>query len=129
MGTRKRYRKKPNQFVTAVQVNLDVNEFAYRKWGGEQRCKQGDWLVDNDGDFYTVDAEVFAKTYQRLSPGVYLKTTPIYAEQATSAGRVKTKEGESEYRAGDYIVFNNPDGSDAYCISSEKFDAMYELEE
>ena len=129
MTTRKRYRKKPDQFVTAVKVDLDLDQFVYRKWGGEQRCKPGDWLVDNDGDVYTVDAEVFAKTYRQLSPGVYLKTTPIYAEQAMSDGRVKTKEGESAYRAGDYIVSNNADGSDAYCISAEKFEAMYEPDE
>jgi hypothetical protein len=64
-----------------------------------------------------------------LSPGVYLKVTPIYAVKATGTGHVETKEGLSAYRAGDYIVSNNADGSDAYCISAEKFDAMYELDE
>lgn len=124
--TRKRYRKKPDQSVTAVQVNLDVQDFVYRKWGGLQRCKAGDWLVDNGGDVYTVDGKVFTATYRQLGPGVYLKTTPIYAERATGAGKVKTKEGESSYRAGDYIVSNTADGSDTYCIAAEKFEAMYE---
>jgi hypothetical protein len=129
MEKRRRYRKNPDRFVTAVQLNLDTQGFVFNKWGGEQRCKPGDWLVDNDGDVYTVDAEVFSNTYRRLSPGVFVKTTPIYAEQATGDGRVKTQEGESEYHAGDYLVSNNADGSDAYCISAEKFEAMYELDE
>jgi hypothetical protein len=129
MKQRRRYRKKPDRFVTAVRMDLDTDGIVYRKWGGEQRCKRGDWLVDNDGDVYTVDAEVFAATYRELSPGVYLKTTPIYAERAESDGQIATKEGTSDYRAGDYIVSNNADGSDAYCISAVKFEAMYEPED
>ena len=126
MSTRKRYRRKPDQFVTAVQLRLEIQTFTYLKWGGMQRCKQGDWLVDNGGDVYTVDGDVFAATYRPLRPGAYLKVTPIYAVKAAGDGRVKTKEGVSAYRAGDYIVSNNVDGSDAYCISAERFDAMYE---
>jgi len=126
MSTRNRYRKKPDQFVTAVQLSMEIQTFVYLKWGGQQRGKQGDWLVDNGGDVYTVDGDVFASTYRKLSPGVYLKATPVYAVKAASDGRVDTKEGVSEYRAGDYVVSNNADGSDAYCIGAEKFDAMYE---
>lgn len=126
MGIRRRYRKKPDQFVTAVQIKLDLICFEFRKWGGEQSCRQGDWLVDNDGEVYTVDQAVFARTYRQLSPGVYLKSTPIFAEKADRAGQVKTLEGASEYRVGDYLVSNNADGSDAYCIGAEKFEAMYE---
>lgn len=129
MEKSRRYRKRRDQFVTAVQLKLDTPGFVYQKWNGEQHCKQGDWLVDNGGDVYTVDAEVFETTYRQLSPGVFIKKTPIYAERATRNGRVKTKEGESEYHAGDYLVSNNADGSDTYFISAEKFEAMYELDD
>ena len=129
MGKRLRYRKKADQYVVAVQLNLETDGFTYRKWGGEQRCKRGDWLVDNGGDNYTVDAEVFEKTYRRVNPGTYVKTTPVWAEVATRPGSVATKEGESQYRAGDYLVYNNEDGTDAYCVSAAKFDSMYELDE
>ncbi len=129
MSTRKRYRKRQEQFVTAVRLDLELQAFDYRKWGGEQHGKQGDWLVDNNGDVYTVDGQVFPSTYRQLSPGVYVKTTPIYAVKATADGRVQTKEGMSEYRAGDYIVSNDAEGTDAYCISAEKFEAMYEPDE
>lgn len=129
MADRKRYKKKSDQFVVAVQLNLDTEGFTYRKWGAVQRCKRGDWLVDNAGDFYTIDAEVFARTYRTVRPGMYVKTTPVWAEIATHAGSVSTKEGTSHYEAGDYLVFNTEDGTDAYCMSASKFEAMYELDE
>lgn len=110
-------------------MNLDTEGFVYKKWGAEQRCKRGDWLVDNAGEIYTVDAEVFAKTYRRVSPGIYVKTTPVWAEVAALPGSVVTKEGKSLYKTGDYLVFNNEDGTDGYCISAEKFETMYERDE
>lgn len=110
-------------------MDLDTRGFTYRKWGAEQKCKAGDWLVDNNGDVYTVDDGVFARTYRSVGPGIYVKTTPIWAERATRSGSVATKEGRSHYNAGDYLVSNNEDGTDAYCISAEKFESMYESDE
>jgi hypothetical protein len=129
MGNRRRYRKRADQFVVAVQLDLDTAGFTYRKWGAEQFCKPGDWIVDNDGDIYSVDAEVFANTYRKTGEGIYVKTTPIWAEVASQPGSVATKEGESHYQSGDYLVSNNEDGTDAYCISAAKFKTMYELDE
>ena len=65
---RRKYKKKPTSFITAVQLDLDTQGFAYNKWGGQQLCKRGDWLVDNDGDKYTVSEEAFARTYEFVSP-------------------------------------------------------------
>jgi len=129
MATRQRYRKRPDQFVVAVQLDLDTRGFHYRKWGAQQHCKSGDWLVDNDGDIYTVDQAVFRRTYRRVATGRYVKTTPVWAEMATTPGAIRTKEGESHYQAGDYLVYNQPDQSDGYCVSAAKFEAMYELSE
>jgi hypothetical protein len=128
MGNRRRYIKKADQFIVAVQLDLKTDGFTYRKWGAQQRCQQGDWIVDNDGDHYTVDGEVFARTYRKISPGIYVKTTPIWAEVASESGQVLTKEGASRYQAGDYLVSNNEDGTDTYCISPAKFESMYELD-
>lgn len=125
---RQRYRKRADQFVTAVQLNLEFDGFTFRKWGATQRCKRGDWLVDNHGEVYTIDQETFAKTYKQLRAGVYLKVTPIWAEVAEKAGVVKTKEGQSHYQPGDYLVSNNEDGTDAYRIEAAKFKSMYELD-
>ena len=129
MGIRRRYRKRPDQFVVAVELDLETDGFSYFKWGAQQRCKRGDWLVDNGGDIYTVDREVFANTYRKVDVGKYVKTTPVWAEVAAEAGSVVTKEGKSSYEAGDYLVYNNEDGSDAYCVNAEKFESMYELDE
>jgi hypothetical protein len=128
MGSRKRYRKRADQFVIAVQLKLDTDGFIYRKWGAEQHCKPGDWLVDNGGDIYTIDKQVFAQTYRHVKPGQYVKKTPVWAEKATVEGKIATKEGFSYYQIGDYLVFNNEDGTDAYCVSKDKFEAMYELD-
>jgi len=122
---RRRYHKKADRFVIAVQLDLATDGVRYRKWGGEQRAKRRDWLIDNDGDIYTVDRKVFAKTYKRLRPGIYLKTTPVWAEVAAAPGTIRTKEGESRYRKGDYIVFNDRTGTDGYCMSAANFRAMY----
>lgn len=129
MSVRRKYKKKPTSFVTAVQLDLDTEGFVYNKWGGKQVCKRGDWLVDNNGDKYTVSKESFARTYEIVSPGVYFKSAPVWAEVAEKGGRVKTKEGDTGYQAGDYLVFNNEEGTDAYAISAEKFESMYKLAE
>ncbi len=128
MNQPQRYSKRPDQAVTAVQLELETAGFSYHKWGAEQRCKQGDWLVNNRGDIYTVDADTFSQTYQQVSVGRYVKTTPVWAEQADSTGGIKTKEGESRYKPGDYLVYNNEDGSDGYCMSAESFLSMYQSE-
>jgi hypothetical protein len=126
---RRRYRKKPSEYVIAVQIALDTPGFAYRKWGGEQRCKRGDWLVDNHGDVYTVDGEVFARTYRQVAPGRFVKCTPVWAERAQEAGAVDTKEGRSHYAPGDYLVFNDEAGTDGWCVTAATFDSMYESDE
>jgi hypothetical protein len=126
MSSRTKYLKRPDLFVVAVQLDLETNGFTYRKWGGTQVCKAGDWLVSNDGDTYTVDRESFARTYRATGPGTYVKTTPVWAEVARTGGEIRTKEGATRYQAGDYVVFNQPDGGDGYAISKSKFERMYQ---
>jgi hypothetical protein len=46
-----------------------------------------DYLVDNEGDIYTVDAEVFARTYRKVDRGAYIKVTSLWAEVASRPGR------------------------------------------
>lgn len=124
---RRRYVRRPDRPVAAVRLALETDGLVYRKWGGEQRAKPGDWIVDNDGDVYTVDADVFARTYRRkeTETGAYLKTTPVWAERVAAAGSAKTKEGVTHYQAGDYLVSNNGDGSDGYAMKSETFEKLY----
>jgi hypothetical protein len=125
MTRRLKYVKRPSQLVAAVQLAVDTKGFTYRKWGSVQRCKARDWIVDNEGEVYTVDRVSFRRTYRQVGPGAYVKITPVWAEKADAAGRVKTKEGSTGYKRGDYIVFNQKNGADGYAVSAKKFKRMY----
>jgi hypothetical protein len=126
MSTRRRYVKRASQFVVAVQLDLETDGLTYHKWGATQTCKKGDWLVNNDGETYTVDRDSFARTYQSTGPGTYVKRAPVWAEVASTAGDIRTKEGSTHYDAGDYLVYNEQDGGDAYAVSKQAFERMYE---
>lgn len=122
---RQRFRRKSDQAVSAVRLLLDFDGFSYQKWGDTQRAAAGDWLVDNNGDVYTVSAETFARTYREASPGRWAKVVPVWAERASEPGSVATQEGQTHYEAGDWLVSNREDGEDAYAISAEKFEKLY----
>ena len=111
--------------ITAVQINLELQggTIQYEKWGGIQTAKQGDWLIYGNGDTYTCDKKVFENTYEQVGPGEYRKTTTIEAVIADEDGVVKTIEGESVYKKGDYIVTNI--GGDKYCIDPVEFNDIY----
>jgi hypothetical protein len=121
------YRRKKRTSVIAIQLDLDTEGFVYQKWGDTQRCKRGDWLVNNQGDVYSVDAETFDRTYRTVSPGIYIKDAPVWAEQAQVPGSIETKEGFTAYEAGDFLVFNDPGRKDGYAIAKEKFHTLYEV--
>ena len=128
MADRRKYLKRQGQHIVAVQLDLETDGFTYEKWGGTQTCKAGDWLVNNDGDVYTIDRDTFARTYQVMSPGIYAKSTPIWAEVAEQDGHITTKEGVTHYKGGDYIVYNDAEGSDGYAVQAETFKQLYERE-
>jgi len=69
----------------------------------------------------------FRERTNRRGPGTYVKRTPVWAEVAGEAGAVRTKEGATHYEAGDYLVYNQPDGGDAYAVAKDAFERMYEL--
>jgi len=124
------YQKRKGNPVTAVQINLELDNggIAYRKWGDKQWAKQGDWFVDNSGEVYTIDAESFAKTYKITSvPGQYVKTGKVWAERAEDNGVIQTKEGQSHYSKGNWLVYNEPGRRDGYVVSHDRFAEMYEL--
>jgi hypothetical protein len=126
MNSRLEYVKRALQSVIAIQVDLQTSGFTYEKWGATQTCKPGDWLVNNNGDVYTVDQDTFARTYRETGPGTYVKVTPVWAEVATEPGLIRTKEGSTHYEQGDYLVYNQADGGDAYAVSKAAFERMYE---
>lgn len=121
-----RYIKKQQHLVTAVQLNLETTGFTFEKWGGQQQCRVGDWLVNSDDDCYTVADASFQQTYRQVSPGRYYKHATIKARKATSSGSIDTLEGQTRYEAGDYIVINGDDSGDTYAIPHDKFNTLYE---
>jgi hypothetical protein len=118
--------KRDAETVIAVQIDLDTTGFSYKKWGGTHRCKAGDWLVNNNGDTYTVDGDSFSRTYRATGPGTYVKVAPVWAEIASAPGRVRTKEGTTHYEIGDYLVYNGPEDEDTYAVSKDVFERMYQ---
>lgn len=125
----KEYRRRPTATVVAIQMNLQMTGLLYEKWGGLQIGKPGDWLVENAGEVYTVDKDSFARTYTPAGArGNFVKRAPVWAMKAEGDGKVKTKEGYSDYKRGDMLVWNNPDQSDGYCMSQEKFFELYDTE-
>lgn len=43
-----------------------------------------------------------------MSAHRYRKIAPVWAERASTAGRIDTPEGVMEYAAGDYLVADSP---------------------
>jgi len=122
---RLKYQKREDQIVLGVQINLDTEGITFNKWGGKQQCSSGDWLINNDGECYTVKQDTFESTYKEIAPAQFLKIAPVWAVKAVDAGRVKTEEGYTSYVPGDYIVAHTEDGSDAYAVTPSKFEKMY----
>lgn len=46
------------------------------------RREAGDWIMNIDGDVYTVDRETFARMYRAVGPGTDEKVAPVWAEVA-----------------------------------------------
>ena len=120
-----KYERKRGNEIVAVRLDLDTDGFKYEKWGGTQVCKPGDGIVFNGDSTYTIDAETFEKTYKKVDRGLYLKTTPVWATVASESGTIGTKEGSTDYKAGDYIVFNDAEGHDGYAMTKKAFDRLY----
>jgi len=125
----RKYKRRPGATVYAIRFDFAGAGFDYEKWGASQHCKSGDWIVLNDGDTYTVDADVFGRTYRRVDGATYEKTGNVWAEQASTDGAVPTKEGRTHYTAGDYVVFNDESKTDGYAMTRDKFESMYEAAE
>ena len=89
---RHRYGRRPDTPVVAVRLALDTDGLIYRKWGGERRAKARDWIVDNNGDIYTVDADVFARTYRPTGRGTYVKTTPVWLSRRATLGASRRRK-------------------------------------
>lgn len=128
--TLQQYKRKAN-IVTAIQLNFEKLEFHYEKWGGSQKAKPMDWLLCNNGEAYTVDNESFMSTYVPATGviqgvGLYSKIGRVWAVKVNHSGKIRTKEGFSDYKKDDFVVYSKKGEHDGYCMSEEKFLSMYE---
>jgi hypothetical protein len=119
------YQPRDGNPVRAIQLNLELEAFRFRKWGSLQTAKQGDWLLERNGELHTVDAEAFARTYRQIGPATYAKVAKVWAKPAESAGVIHTSEGETHYRKGDYLVWNDEEGKDGYAVRKDTFESLY----
>ena len=92
MAASQKYLQRGQTPVAAVLLNLETDGFTCRKWGGEQTCKPGDWIVDNASAVYTLDCDSFARTDCADSPDLYRKVAPNWAGLAHHDAAIKTKE-------------------------------------
>ena len=123
-----KYYPKAHNTVKAMPINLPNVEVNYEKWGGAQQANQGDWLVNRGDEFYTVEQSSFNDTYRCIEGNTYLKIAPVWAEIAKENGKIKTKEGESHFSAGDYLVYNDQNKKDGYAIKNTLFNDLYSEE-
>lgn len=49
----------------------------------------------------------------------------IWAEKAAEDGKIVTLEGSTEYKIGDYLIFDREEGGDGYAIKKAIFEDMY----
>ena len=125
-GSVRRYVQRPGNTVHAIQMTLGIESLTYRRWGDLQSAKDGDWLVERDGQVHTVDADSFTRTYRKVGPALYEKQSTVWAAPAGADGWIQTHEGKTHYRAGDFLVWNNADKTDGYAIEKERFESLYQ---
>ncbi len=86
----------------------------------------GDWkLTGPDGSTWTVKPDIFAKTYGEVTPGsgIYEKTALARAMKLKVDYSVKSLEGNSSGKVGDYLV-RGPN-NEFYIVNGAKFEGMY----
>ena len=120
------YRPREAATVLALRLDLELQCFQYEKWGGKQQARRGDWVVDKDGDVYTVTDSNFSRTYRLVRPGLYRKDAPVWACLAPSDGVVPSEEGSTAYQEGDYVVFHLPEDDLGWAMRAEEFLRTYE---
>ncbi len=103
-----------------------METFTYHKWGALQTGKGGDWLVESNGRVHTVTADSFARTYKQIGPATYVKEGLVWAAPASCDGAIATQEGQTHYKQGDFLVWNDRERTDGYAIAKGTFETLYE---
>lgn len=110
-----------------VQAKHLTEQVQWKSTNGDSMTGEaGDWLVTGpDGSQWTVKPDIFAKTYGETAPGsgIYEKTALARAMKLKVDYSVKSLEGTSSGKVGDYLV-RGPN-MEYYIVSAPKFEGMY----
>ena len=87
--------------------------------------EKGDYLIESDGNRWTVQPEIFEKTYSENSDGTFTKTAQVIAVKVNAALTINTLEGESVVHEGDYLLCG--ESADVWSIDSTNFVKKYFL--
>lgn len=116
------YRKR----AVPVKAVLQESPFTCRvPWQSEPlEGNAGDWLISDESLSWPVAADVFAATYTKADgQDMYVKTGTVHAIKLFQPFTVRTLEGETTGRPGDWLV-QGPAG-EAWPIPWEEFERNY----
>ena len=119
----RRYRSK----ITVTAEPVTVVSIWASTTGDQLRARAGDWWVCDGADRWSVDGEIFARTYVRIGGDRYRKVAAVTAAVISEPLTVPTLEGVVSGSPGDYLV-GNP-GGDVWVIPAAVFTARYEQEQ
>lgn len=91
--------------------------------GSRLTALAGDWLLETYGSTWTVNADVFERTYEKQADGTYLKIVAVTARKLTTEVDIVTLEGIAHALPGDWLVCN-PAG-DVWPVNAEEFSRRY----
>jgi hypothetical protein len=101
---------------------------APRTWHTARGCAlaavAGDWLVTDGSEEWTVAADIFARTYDRLPDGRYAKHATVDAVRTDRPVEVRTLEGPARAEPGDWVL-RGVDG-ELWTVTDAYFRTHYE---
>lgn len=116
MSTRRRYRKRPDQAVVAVPLDIEVQVFAVGPSGAREPCRPGDWLVQADGEVHAVAAADFDPAQRDRHEAAVPLDLDV---RGFSYWKWNDMQG---CKPGDWLVQN---GDDVYTVDADVFAETY----
>ena len=109
--------------VTAVRLRADwtwTNES-----GGAMEGEAGDWQVTDDhGKSWSVEPEIFVRTYAHLGGDRWRRTGSVKARPAVEGELIDSLEGQQTARSGDWVIKGAK--GEQWVTSGDHFAANYE---
>lgn len=127
MSAYRRYKRKGNEVVIAIQLDLDTEGFSYQKQGAERRCNAQDWLLSDRSGTYAVDDSTFARAFEEIGVGQYTMVGIVRAKVSDSAGHIRVGQRKVPHEPGDYLVWDESTQSIGYAVPKDWFEASYVL--